>query len=284
MSRTAIDRAQGGPVAPGAVKVTQQTAVEQSRAVAEVQSAIVVAQNCPRDLARVEAEVRAACALPFVADRAFYSVPNRGDQKPSIHLARELARIFGNIDYGVRELRRDDDAGESEIEAFAWEQERNVRIRRSFQVPHARMAGGSRQRLTNLGDIYNNNQNIGARAVRECILAALPDGLVALAADLCLETLRGANAEIPLADRVGKMVDAFAREWQITETQLEGRVGKPRARWSDDDLAKLRVDWRSIKSDGLDPASIFPSDTLGALQAQADAANDGRLIPDGSDS
>ena len=276
--------------APGLApaQVTQSTAVEQSRAVAEVQSAIVVAQNCPRDLARVEAEVRAACAVPFIADRAFYSVPNRGDQKPSVHLARELARIYGNIDYGVRELRRDDEVGESEVEAFAWEQERNVRVRRSFQVPHARMKAGARQKLIDLGDIYNNNQNIGARAVRECILAALPDSLVALAVDLCRETLKKGDGETPLADQIGKMIDMFRLGLQISEAQLEKRIGRPRANWTPDDMAKLRVDWRSIKTDGLDPASIFPSDTEAILRAQAEpepvAEPQGPLIPERTES
>ena len=32
-----------------------------------------------------------------------------------LHLARELARIWGNLDYTVRELRRDDESGESEV-------------------------------------------------------------------------------------------------------------------------------------------------------------------------
>jgi hypothetical protein len=61
-----------------------------------------------------------------LANRAFYSVPNRGNG-PSVHLARELARIWGNLDYGVKELRRDDAAGESEVLAFAWDQQTNVR-------------------------------------------------------------------------------------------------------------------------------------------------------------
>ena len=100
--------------------VTQTTAVEQARAIAEVQAAVVVAQNCPRDISRAVAEMRDACGRMALASRAFYAVPNRGNG-PTVHLARELARIWGNLDYAVRELRRDDEAGVSEILASAWD-------------------------------------------------------------------------------------------------------------------------------------------------------------------
>ena len=73
-------------------KVTQTTAVEQARAVAEVQAAVTVAQAMPRDINRAVAEMRDACGRTALASRAFYSVPNRGNG-PTVHLARELARI-----------------------------------------------------------------------------------------------------------------------------------------------------------------------------------------------
>ena len=130
-------------------QVTQATAIEQARAVAEVQAAVVVAQQRPRDIGRAEAEMRDACSRLAVAERAFYSVPNRGHGL-SVHLARELARIWGNLTYGVRELRRDDAEGMSEMEVFAWDWQANVRPSRTVQVPHARMKGRSRQKLDDL--------------------------------------------------------------------------------------------------------------------------------------
>ena len=251
-------------------QVTQATAVEQARAVAEVQAAVTVARNCPRDIGRVEAEVRSLCSRLPVAERAFYAVDNRGSGA-SVHLARELARIYGNLDYGVRELRRDDDAGESEVEAFAWDQEQNVRTRRSFQVPHARMKGRGvnrgRVRLIDLQDIYLNNQNIGARAVRECIYAILPDWLKALAEDLCRATLARGDGK-PLAERIETMLGKF-NKLDIAEGQVETRTGKRRSQWTVEDIGRLVIDYQSITSDGIDPDSIFPSDTLGTLQAQA---------------
>lgn len=257
---------------PGPAGVTQATAIEQARATAEVQAAVVVAQNCPRDMARAEADMRDTCGRKAVADRAFYSVPRKGSKPmagPSIHLARELARIWGNLDYGVRELSRDDAGGMSEIQAFAWDQQTNVRTIRSFQVPHQRMVDGRRKSLIDLNEIYLNNQNIGARAVRECIFALLPPWFTESAQDFCHETLK-AGEGVPLSERINKMISAFAALGATVE-QLETRTGRKRGQWSAGDVAKLGIDYTSITRDGLDMDEIFPSDTLGALTAQAQA-------------
>src|SRR5574340_597234 len=90
------------PAAAQPRHTTQAAAVEQSRAIAEVQAAVVVAQQCPRDMSRAEGEMRDTCGRLAVAQRAFYRVPNRGSG-PSVHLARELARIWGNVQYRSEE-------------------------------------------------------------------------------------------------------------------------------------------------------------------------------------
>lgn len=236
--------------------VTQATAVEQARAVAEVQAAIVVAQQMPRDMGRAYAEMRDACGRLALANRAFYNVPNRGTG-PTVHLMRELARIWGNIDYGVRELRRDDEAHMSEVQAFAWDQQTNVRSTRTFQNPHARMKGRARQELTDLGDIYLSNQNIGARAVRECISTVLPVAFVDEAVDICRATLEKGEG-VPLAERVSKMLAAFAT-LGITEARIERKVGRKRSAWGPGDLADLAVAHTSITREGIPVEDVFPN-------------------------
>lgn len=258
-------------------QVTQATAIEQARAVAEVQAAVVVAQQRPRDIGRAEAEMRDACSRLAVAERAFYSVPNRGSGM-SVHLARELARIWGNLTYGVRELRRDDTEGMSEMEVFAWDWQANVRPSRTVQVPHARMKGRNRQKLDDLTDIVNNNNSVGARQLRECIKSLLPAWFIADAEDLCRTTLAKGNGD-SLEQRVAVMLAKF-EPLGITQAQLETRSGRKRAQWTPDDLGRLAIDYKSITSDGIDPESIFPADTLAALHAQAEPA--GQLIPGGA--
>ncbi|SIC55463.1 Uncharacterised protein [Mycobacteroides abscessus subsp. abscessus] len=235
--------------------ISQTTSVEQSRAVAEVQSAVIVAQQIPRDMQRAEAEMRDTCGRMAMAKQAFYQVPKRGNGA-SVHLMRELARIWGNTQYGVNELARNDARGESEIQAWAWDVQTNTRSNRTFIVPHARMARGRREELTDLGDITNNNNNAGARAVRECISAILPKWFVELAQDICKATLENGEG-VPLPKRVETMLGMF-RELGITEAQLETKIGKKRGAWDAGDVAQMGITYTSITRDGYDKSEMFP--------------------------
>ena len=252
------------PVAGGGV--TQTTAVEQSRAVAEVQAAVVVAQQCPRDVDRAEAEMLASCSRLALAERAIYRVTNRGEG-PSVHLARELARIYGNVQFGVHELRRDDAAGVSEIQAFAWDVQANVRSTRTFQVPHQRMAGGKRKALVDLTDVYLNNQNIGSRAVRECIFTVLPTWFVEAAETRCRQTLRDGDGK-PLKDRISEAVAAFASNG-VSQAQLEDKLGRKREQWDAGNVASLVVLFQSLQRGEVTVEEEFPTVRLTAADMGA---------------
>lgn len=240
---------------------SQQTAIEQARAVAEVAAQVRVAQDFPRDLDRAYTQMRRACATPALAARAFYSVPNRGTGN-SVHLLRELARCFGNIQHGVVELRRDDAAGESEVQAWAWDVETNTRSVRSFIVPHAKMVGKGKAKartvLEDLGDIINNNNSFGSRAVRETLSHVLPVDMIAEAARLCWETRQPKNAA-EMQERVAASIANFARG-SVTQGQLEKRVGRPSAEWDAEDVATLAVIWESLVRGETTKADEFPDD------------------------
>lgn len=224
---------------------TQATAVEQARAVAEVAAAVKVAQEFPRDVTKAIDRMRQACRQKALADRAFYSLPRAGGrvEGSTVHLARELAACWGNIDYGIRELRRDDEAGESEMQAWAWDQETNVRSSRSFVVPHEIMAGKGadkkRKRLTDLGDIANNNNSVAARAVRETVFAILPVWFVDEAQQIASATLRDGGG-LTVAQQVAEAVTHFGT-LGVTKAQLEARLERPTNDWTEHDLATLRV-------------------------------------------
>lgn len=253
--------------------VTQATAVEQARAIAEVQAAVVVAQQVPRDVARAEGEMAEACGRTALAKRAFYRVTNRGSG-PSVHLARELARIWGNFQYGVHELRRDDAAGISEIQAFAWDVQTNVRSTRTFQVPHQRMKEGRRQALVDLTDVYLNNQNIGARAVRECIFTALPTWFVEEAEARCRAALEHGDGK-PLKDRIADAVALFADTHGVKQTQLEDKLGRKRGQWDAGDVASLVVLFQSLQRGEVTVDEEFPQARLTAADLGAAPVSDG---------
>lgn len=268
MTSNAVAERDFTPHAVASGGVTQTTAVEQSRAVAEVQAAVVVAQQCPRDLSRAEAEMVAACSRMALAERAIYRVTNRGEG-PSVHLARELARVYGNVQFGVHELRRDDEAGVSEIQAFAWDVQANVRSTRTFQVPHQRMKGGKRQALVDLTDVYLNNQNVGSRAVRECIFTVLPTWFVEAAEARCRQTLRDGDGK-PLGQRIDEAVAAFDAQG-IRVAQLEDKLGRKRGQWDAGNVASLGVLYQSLQRGDVTLDEEFPTVRVTAADVIGDA-------------
>ena len=239
--------------------VGQATAIEQSRAIAEVQGAIVVAQQCPRDIQSALREMRDSCRQPRLAEKAFYSYPRAGStvSGPSVHLARELARCFGNLQYGIAELRRDDAGGFSEMQAFAWDVERNTRSSLVFVVPHKRdVKGKPPKNLVDLRDIYENNTNMGARRLRQSIYSILPTWFTEEAAELCEQTLRDGGGK-PLQQRIADCVKGFA-SLDITADQLEQRREQPAARWTEHDVAQLGVLFRSVQRGEITRDEAFP--------------------------
>lgn len=197
-------------------------AVEQSRAIQEVQGAIVMAKKFPRNETACFAKIIESCKRKSLAESAMYSYP-RGDQKvtgASIRLAETLAKYWGNIQFGIVELSQE--LGSSEVLAYAWDLETNTRQVKQFNVKHSRYSKkGGVTKLTDPRDIYEMTANQGARRLRACILGVLPSDLLDSAIEECEKTLRGNNKE-PLIDRVRACVAKFA-EIGVTQEMIEKR-------------------------------------------------------------
>jgi hypothetical protein len=248
--------------APVQARIGQGTAVEQSRAVAEVQAAIVVAQQCPRNLTQALQEMRQSCQQQALAERAFYRFPRAGGavSGASVHLARELARCWGNVQYGLIELRRDDEYGQSEMQAFAWDVQTNSRNSSTFVVPHKRDTKDGAKALTDMRDIYENNANNGSRRVREAIFAILPPWFVEEAKDLCNQTLRGGGGK-PLPQRVADAIKTFDG-LGITADRIEQKFGRPSDKWTDHDVAQLLVTYKSLQRGEVTIEDEFPAERV----------------------
>lgn len=246
-------------VLPHAPRTGQATAVEQSRATAEVLGAIEGAQRWPRDVQAAIVARDESCRMAALADRAFFKFPRSGTtvQGPSVYLARELARCWGNIQYGVAEMSRDDEHGQSEMLAYAWDVQANTRNSAVFIVPHKRDKQTGPVKLVDMRDIYESNANAGARRVRECILAVLPLWFVEEAKDLCRKTLADGGGK-PLPQRIADAITAFAA-LGISEERLVAKVGSPLARWTEIDVANLVVTYNSIKRGEVTREEEFPS-------------------------
>ena len=247
-------------------RIGQATAVEQSRAAAEVAAAAALAKQFPRDVQAAMAEMRTSAAQKRLAERAFFRYGRGGNTitGASVHLARELARCWRNIQYGIVELSRDDDNGESEMQAYAWDVENNTKVENKFIVKHLRDKRGGPERLTDVRDIYENNANNGARRLREAIFAVLPPWFTEEAKDRCMATLADGGGK-PLAQRIADCLAVYG-EIGVTQAQLEEKVGRLAAEWLELDVAQLGVTFTSIKRGEVSRTEEFPPARVSAAE------------------
>lgn len=249
------------PAAPAPAFIGQGTAVEQSRAVAEVQAAVVVARQFPRNEAQAVGKMRTGFSQHSLAVRSFFRF-RRGSSQVSgetIQFAKELARCWTNVHYGVHELRRDDAAGESEMQAWAWDLETNERASTTFIVPHTRWtkdSGGTR--LEDPRDVYENNSNNGARRLREMIFSVLPDWFREQAKEVATNTVERGQGDKPLAQRVADCIAHFEGLGVTVEQLEENRSGRPSGKWTNLDLGQLSIVSESIRRGEITVEEEFP--------------------------
>lgn len=236
--------------------VSSGVAVEQSRAIQEVQGAILMAKKFPRDEDAAYARIITSCKRKSLAEVAMYAYPRGGQTVTgaSIRLAETIAKAWGNMQFGIVELEQDTKAGRSEIMTYAWDLETNTREVKSFTVPHERHTKKGVTKLTDPRDIYELIANQAARRLRSCIFGVLPGDVVEEAINQCEKTLQG-NSDEPLADRVRKAVSAFS-DYGVTKTMIEKRLAHKLEATTIQELVNLQKIYRSLK-DGMTTVGDF---------------------------
>jgi len=242
-------------------------AIEQERAIAEAQGQLTLAKRFPRSITAAITEFLDACKSPDFAATAFYSVPNRGSG-PSIRLAEEAARCYGNFVYGHRELSRSD--GKSEIEVYAWDMEKNNRSSRQITVMHITDTKNGPKRLTDQADIDNKIANVASKQMRGRILALMPKHMIAAGVAEAKRTLAG-NGEKPISERLIAMAGAFAR-FGVNNEMLVGYLGHPVDNTTIDELADLMGIYNAIRE------GAKASDYFGATEKQEATASTAAAI------
>lgn len=251
------------PASPAPTRISQGTAIEQSRAVAQVQAAVVVARQYPRDEQRALRAMAEACARPQLANRAFYEY-RRGSERvtgSTIKLAQELARIWGNVDFGLAELSLDAEHGQSEMLAYAWDLESNARFSQIVIVQHVRdkKVNGVKvaERVQDQRDVYELNTSNAARRLREAIRRVVPEWFFEEAESRCRATLENPGDGLTLAQRIARMASAFER-YGIDMPRLEARVGKAVSEWTGFDVGQLTIAGESLKRGDITAEDAFP--------------------------
>lgn len=247
-------------------------AIESKRAVAEALGQIQIAKAYPRSEQRAITMLKEACKIPEFASTAFYSVPNRGSG-PSIRFAEEAARVYGNFQYGHKELERS--GGRSLVEVFAWDVENNNRSTRQITIEHVvDLKGGGTKVLKDQADIDNRIANVASKQMRGRILALLPKGLVQIGIAEAKKTIAGDNTE-PMSARIQKMVDAFG-QFSVTTKHLETFIGHSLDNVTNDEFVDLLGAYTAIK-DGAKASEFFDlteakTDAGASLNAAVSAA------------
>jgi hypothetical protein len=236
----------------------------------EIQAAILLAKKFPRDEAEAQKNILGICELTIFAEGAYYSFPRgrkldeaTGQWKqnivsgPSIRMAREAARIFGNFRYGFTITHEDDDG--RQIVAYAWDVQANNRTTASdyFKKLILRRVGSGPDATTipvtpderELRELTNRRASI---LMRNCILSLMPSYFVDGAVVICKKTVAGGGEKSDLLERVEKMKAAFA-ELGVSILQIESYLRKPLTEVSAQDLGELRGIYESLAEGVISP-------------------------------
>lgn len=223
-------------------------AAAQTKARAEVEASLVIAKRFPRNEAESEAKILRACQRTGLAEAATYEYSKGGTAiaGPSIHLAKEAARCWGNIQSGWTEIERRN--GSSSVQAYAWDLETNTKQEITFDVKHVVDTKGGGRNTRDERELYELMANMSARRMRACILSIIPGDIMDKAVNACETTLKNAAGNEKLQERIKKMVAAFA-EKGVTLEMIEKRLQHVVGASSEAELARLRRIYTSLRDE-----------------------------------
>lgn len=230
------------------VEVNQSSSVsiESSKAMQEIKAELQMAKMFPRNELEISNKINTSCQRFSLASVAVYSFPKGGANVsgPSIRLAETLARLYGNITYGFKEI--ESHSGRSVIQCVAWDKENNVKVMREFVIEHKIKTKNGEKLLTDPRDIYEHVASQAQRKVRAVILEVIPAEFVEDAVEMCKNTLKKGMSEGPLIDRVKKMVIAFAG-LGVNEEMLSKRLNHSLDICTLDEVVELQKIYVSLK-------------------------------------
>ncbi len=229
------------------MKLSASQISENIRAIEEMRTAIIVAVKNPRNEVKAENKILEACKRLNFCETAFYSYQRAGKNihGESIHMARMIARYWGNLYYGVSELEQYEDY--TSAESFCWDLESNVKKSIKFIVKHERSVNEYvngdkkkvRKKLDDTRDISELVANMGARKERNCILHSVPAHVIFKAKETAMNTLKHGDGR-PLIDRVKELLKWFDDAYQVNVDMIEFYLGHKAAAISHLEYADLR--------------------------------------------
>ena len=233
-----------------------------AQAAASVQGAVLMAKKFPRDQAAAMERILDACTRVGLAEDAEYAYPRGGKTVtgPTIRIAEVIAQNWCNIDFGIIEISQEH--GRSQMMAYCWDLETNVRRTQVFVTEHKRKAHGKINVLTDPRDIYELTANLGARRVRACILGVIPGDVKEAAIKQCRVTL--ANSMQAPEEEIKSMIAAFEK-LGVTERAVKQRLGKSFKAVTAAEVIRMRQIYASLRDGMSKPEIWFPPESNGAI-------------------
>lgn len=197
----------GMEVAPGMRAEGAVALAFQTREMIETLGMMQMAKMSPRDPNVVEKRLMDAAKNESLAVAAEYIYVKGGTEVTglSIRAAEALAKAYGNIDFGMREVETTPQ--KTTCQAYCWDMETNTRECEFFMVPHSRTKGiwdGGRRvgtetvMITDQRELDEITRSRGSRIKRGCILGVIPIDVQERFAEACEKTL---------AAKIEKMVE-----------------------------------------------------------------------------
>ena len=232
--------------------------IESNRAIAEVQAMVLMAKKFPRNTVLATDRILNECQRPGLAEAALYSYSRGGTEitGPSIRLAEVLARNWGNLDAGVKEISRSN--GQSEMMSYCTDFETNYRQSKIFTVAHERSTKKGTYRVEDSRDVYEILANQASRRLRAAILAVIPGDVVEAAVSQCEQTLKAKADTSP--DALKKLVEAF-EPFKVSKEQIEKRIQRRLDTITAAQLIQLRKIYNSLKDGMSGPGDWFETVT-----------------------
>jgi len=241
-----------------------------SRETTEIQAAYTVAMARPRDENLARKKIIEACKQPALAERAAYSL-ERGEGKPvtgpSIHLAREIARAWGNIIDGYSIIATTEDS--HHLRAYAQDLESNTTIigERFVKLLIYRKTSGWKK--ANELQVRELIAKEAAILIRNCILQLIPQYIVDEALAACKTTLTKASSaphgKVTTAAHVGliKAFDSIGVSMSAVETYIGSTIDQV----TPEKMTELRQVYQAIK-DGVSTVGEYFGEAAASGAAQ----------------
>jgi hypothetical protein len=236
---------------------------------AELKAQLFIALEHPRDEDESFRRIVRSCKRATFAESALYSFPRGGSkvEGPSVNLAREVARHWKNIRFGLRMVSADRDW--FHIQGFAHDLESNhyVTMEDRFEklIQRRNRDGSTRWVEPDERDARELCNRRGAICVRNAILQVIPSDIIEEAVRQVGETIRQAAAgevEQDKASAVRRLVLAF-NQVSVNRATLERHLAHDIDDISPDELADLRKVFVSIRDGNTKAAEHFQMEPRG---------------------